>query len=138
MSDVVVPVLSSEGWITDIRKKADQVMAYFFASDYSQSNLFYTNIASLAWLVQQYGNDTTALQSAVESTLQQYLERYFTGVRLTVTIEDTTETGGGRYNIILDATVVEGEYRYSLGKLIETQNNKVVKIIDYFNKGTST
>lgn len=129
-----VPSLSTDGWVTDIRKKADLVIAHYLASDYSQSNVFLTRITSLAYQVQTYGHDPEQLQPLIQSSLQAYLERYFESATVKVTIE-SSEQGTARYDIRFDGVVTQGGLRYSVGKLIEVQNNKVKRIMDLFATG---
>lgn len=135
MTVAAVPSLSTDGWVTDIRKKADLVMAHYFASDYSQSNVFLSKITSLAYQVQREGHNTFELKRLIESDLQQYLGRYFDNVQIDVRIEDEDASGTNRYNIVFDATVAEHGIRYSLGRLIEVQNSKIKRIVKLLQTG---
>jgi len=128
-----VPSLSSDGFITEIRKKADMVMAHYFASDYSQSNAFLGEVTSLAYQVQQYGSDTNRLKEEIETKLTRYLERYFDAASVTVTITDGTSAN--RYNIDFDAMVVKDNLRYSVGRLVEVQNGRLANIINRLQNG---
>lgn len=135
--EIAIPSLSAEGFITDIRKMGDMVMAHYFASDFSQSNAFYGQITSLAYHVQQYGHQPERLRDEIETRVTQYLERYFDGATVTVTITDHEQGSPNRYNINFDAVVIKGDQRYSLGRLIEVQNGKVKNIINLFQTGTA-
>lgn len=131
--EIAVPTLSGDGFATDIRKQADALMAYYLASDYSQSNVFLGNIMSLAYQVQEHGHDTFALKQEIERSSEEYLGRHFDTARVTVDIEDIDDRA--QYNIIYNAVVTKAGLSYSLGKLIEIQNNKVVKIINIMQNG---
>ncbi len=135
MTIPAVPSLSTDGWVTDIRKKADLVLAHYFASDYSQSNVFLSKITSLAYQVQQAGSNTFELKRLIESDLQQYLGRYFDNVQVDIRIEDEDSSGTNRYNIVFDATVAENGIRYSVGRLIEVQNSKIKRIVKLLQTG---
>lgn len=133
--EIAVPSLSLEGFITDIRKTCDLLLAHYFASDFSQSNCFMGEISSLSYQVQQYGSDPDRLKSDIEVKLTRYLERHFDSAFVSVTINAGTSGTPNRYNIDVDATVVKGEQRYSVGHLLETLNGKMVSIIQKFQKG---
>lgn len=132
-----VPSLSSEGFITDIRKLADTIIAHYFASDYSQSNVFYGEITSLAYQVQLYGNDPDRLKEEIQSRCTRYLERYFDAAIVNVSINENPGGTKFGYEIVFDATVVKDNVKYNLGRLIEVQNGKMVNIIKKFQEGTT-
>lgn len=128
-----VPTLSGDGFATDIRVKADALIAYYFASDFSQSNVFRENVISLAYQVQQLGNNPTELKRAIEMSTEEYLGSHFDTASVQVSIPDTTDAA--QYEIVFDAVVTQDDLKYSVGKLVEVQNNRVVRIIDKLNKG---
>jgi len=91
--------LSDKGWVTDGRDIFDRVFAYFLASDYSQSNVYYNNISSFPYIIQESGNDITKLIQTTESTLKTYLSRYFTDV--VVLVKDTTPDASGAVELTI-------------------------------------
>lgn len=130
-----VPSLSTDGWVTDIRKKADLLLAHYFASDYSQSNVFLSRITSLSYQVQTFGHDPTQLRTLIQNGLETYLSRYFDSVEVNVTIEKGARGDTARYDIRFDGVVVQDGLRYSIGRLIEIQNNKVKRVMTFFETG---
>lgn len=132
--EIAVPTLSVDGFATDIRKQADALVAYYFASDHSQSNVFMGRVISIAYHIQQHGHDTFTLKQEMERDLQAYLERHFDSATVTITIEETADSS--QYNINFDAMVTKGNTRYSVGRLVEIQNQRVVNIIDIMRTGS--
>lgn len=128
-----VPTLSAKGWIDDIENKADRLTAYFFVSEFSQSELYAGNVASLPYIVANYGHDQLRCATQVEDALRTMFQRYYDQVSVTVTTDTINGRDNGQYNLIVDLNVVQGAYRYSLGKLISTANNLVTNIMDINN-----
>lgn len=131
--DKAVPTLSSDGFATDIRVKADALIAYYFASDFSQSNLFRENIVSLAYQVQQFGSSPNELKRVITASMEGYLGRHFDSASVSVQINESDASA--QYEIVFDAVVTQDDLKYSVGKLVEIQNNRVVRIIDKLQKG---
>lgn len=125
-----VPTLSASGFVTNIGPKADNVVAYFLTSEYSQSDIYYKNITSLNWLVAMYGNVPNEMTSQTRTALERYLARYFEGVQVNVTTEGAD---AGRYSLVLDITVTENGKSYSLGREITLVESKVIQIINNLN-----
>jgi nucleotide-binding universal stress UspA family protein len=127
---IPVPSLSASGWVIEIAEKADKLMANFFASDYSQSNIYKGSITSLAYMVREWSKDTYTLSTNMERELFNYLSRYFEEVQVDVSVSEETVSGQGTVlSIELDVIVVENGQRYSLGHLITTMDSQVIEII---------
>lgn len=133
--EIAIPSLSMDGFVTEIRKQTDLMIAHYFASDFSQSNNFYGKITSLAYQVQLYGNDPTRLKAEMEEKLTRYLERYMESAIVEVKINAGTSGSLNRYNIDFDATVVKNGLRYSVGHMIEVQNGRVKSIMNKLQNG---
>lgn len=132
---VKVPTLSSSGWVSEIAEKADKLLSYFFVSEASQSNFYAGSITSLTALLQRYGNDEFELRSAVETSLMNYLQRYFESVDVTVTVRENTVEGRKGLDLEVDIVVYEQGKEYSLGRLVSTLNSSIMKIAELNNTG---
>lgn len=86
---------SDQGWVNSPLALADNLMADFYASDYSQSYLFEGKIRSMSYLVASNQGDFAALCLAVGVELRDYFTRYFSNV--TATAENVTDENSG-YN----------------------------------------
>lgn len=128
-----VPTLSTAGWVTELSEKADRVMAYFFVSEFSQTALYPGGISSLPYLVATFGETPLKLIEQLQNTMSALLQRYFDQAHVTVDYDIPDPQSPSRYNVTVDATVVEGKYRYSVGKLISTLDSKVLEIININN-----
>ncbi len=93
MDNRIVPTLSTDNFITEPILKLDTLYAYFLSSEFSQTNTYKGNIASLKYLMQKNTGDTSALVSDIISTLTVFLKRYFTEVNVFAEMVDTTVIG---------------------------------------------
>ena len=132
MSKNTLPSVSTSGWITSVAEKADRCLAYFFVSDYSQSDLYPNKITSLPYILQHTAGDTQALRDEVQTSLNQYLGRYFDQVN-TVATADTTDTTDQRLNLKILVAVTQDGVQYNLSKLVATLNSAIVEIININN-----
>jgi len=128
-----LPTLSSSGFVSGIAEKADRLMSYYFVSEDSQSNLYRGQITSLPKQIQLLGNDEQALTSRITKELERLLGSYFDGVEVNVTTAIPNTQDPNRINVTVSATVAENGQQYSLAKLINVVNSRIVKIIDINN-----
>ena len=132
---IKIPTLSSSGWVSEVSEKADKAISYFFVSDHSQTALYPGNVSSLAYIVQQYGNDALALLSEMQRRVQTYMSHQFDEANVSVTLAAVTEPDNGQINLKLLISVKENGKEYSIGRLIKTLNSKVQEIINLNNNG---
>lgn len=130
-----VPTLSTAGFVTDMPTMIDRMFSYYLTSDYSQSNLFQGKILSLQKQVQAYQHDRTMLVNNIREELEGYFNSVADSTTVRVSIDDPNPDDPNRINITLEAMVVKGGKAYSVGKLIETQDSKILKIIHLNNDG---
>lgn len=128
-----VPTLSEARWVNNVAEKADQLVAYYFAADASQTHLYPDAVVSLPAHVQQYGNDETQLRLKVRESLERYLREYFEQVIVDVTTELPSPDDTNRINLTLECNIVDNGVSYSLSRLITVVNSKVVQIVDILN-----
>jgi hypothetical protein len=131
-----VPTLSTAGFVTDMPSMIDRMFSYYLTSDYSQSNLFEGKILSLQKQVQAYQHDRTMLVSNIRDELEGYFNSVADSSTVKVSLDDPNPDDPSRINITLEAMVIKNGKAYSVGKLIETQDSKILKIIHLNNEGT--
>lgn len=133
--DAPVPTLSQDGWVTDPNLKGDYLLSHFFLSEFSQTQLYIGNVASLPYLIQKNQGNNNSLQSDAEETLRNYFSRYFTQVDVQVIInQDTTNVNKSQFNFYVSYNDSFGQ-RLSLGKAVDTVNSTITNIIDINNNG---
>lgn len=128
------PTLSSFGWVSTIEEKGDMVLSYFITSEHSQSVLYRGNIASLQYLIKEYGHDEVILHSEVSRVLEDYLRRYFgNDISVNIRVFEQDPDKPGQLTIQLNCIIRENGFSYSLGRRVEFLNGKLVKIAEINN-----
>ena len=133
---IPVPTLSTAGWVTSPNEKADSLMAHFYASDKFQSYLYFGQVTTVQWLIEQYGHDIPTLVSQMKAALEVYLGRYYDSVNVDMSSDDSVETVvGNEVELKVYATVSENGKEYSFGALIVAANSKVLRVSKLNNVG---
>ncbi len=118
--------MSTFGRITDPVKKMDELLGYFYASDYSQSSEFFGKIQSLSHIVQSVGKNTEQIPALVETALRDLMLGYFDEVSPVVTLESVVaETNS--YQLVVKLTTVIGTETYNAASISEIQNSVLMK-----------
>jgi len=123
-----VPNLSHRGFVNDIVGRVDLLLSYFLVANYSQTELYYSKITSLPYLVKRFGEDPRQLVSQVQSSLTTYFSRYFEGILIEcdfqyldriaatgpyrITIQITAlDQNGVRVNIASELSMIDGTFK---------------------------
>lgn len=133
MSGNSLVCLDTTGYVTDPLIKADRLLAYFFVSDYSQSNSHLGYIHSLPYIIQSNISNLLQMGIDIEESLKILFRNYFDSMDVTVKVEPVIENGiesETKRNILLDIIVIEDGVQYSLGKAVSLSNSKVKKVIN--------
>lgn len=130
-----VPTLSEDGWENDPVKMGDILISHFFISDYSQTQVYTGQVASLPYIVQQNQSNLSGLFSDITSVLTRYLSRYFQNVIVEVN-QNTQYSVGSSIAINLFVSYVGSDGKtYTLTNLIQTLNSKILNITNLNNNG---
>jgi len=89
-----VPVLGSEGWVTDGDRMMRQLYALIFSADQAQDPIYKDAVTSMGYLIQMYGSDSSAFQSNVTTALKGMFGRYFDNVSVSFTEANDQSAGG--------------------------------------------
>lgn len=128
---VVVPTLSTEGWLSDARLQASYLMKYFLVSDYSQSNDYLGQVKSLPYYIQRGSSNFFYLQEDIQNALRELFGRHFDDVEAGVKIltsDDLPEIDKSRYNIDISIIVTKNGTKYSLGRLLQIINEDITLV----------
>lgn len=133
MDNRLIPSLSTDSWVSSTLLKADYLFSHFFLSDYSQSYIYYGNVSSLAYILQQNKDNMQRTISVLTDSLTAYFSKYFNNVIVQVTeLENKEDPTAAILSIYLKFTDTDNT-EHVLGKLLETANLKIKKIIDINN-----
>ena len=117
-----IPSLSVNGWIKDSRNILLKLYEYFLTSEFSQSNIYLNEIASLKYIIKK-SNNPDEIVVIIKETLETMYTRYFQSVIVTVDYElvDSTDV----YKINID--VIDDENKtYSLNRETSITKNNII------------
>ncbi len=130
MPDNVKPSLSTDGWIANSALKLDDLLADFYYSEFSQSTIYYGNVASLPYIIQNNRNDPVGTANSIKTTLQLYLNRYFNSVTVDCSASyDTDDQGKASVKLYVETTDAAGKTQ-TMSKLLFFLNSKFIKAMD--------
>lgn len=124
---VNLPSLSSSGFISDPAVKLDKLLSYFFVADFSQSNQHKGRVASLPYLVKNYGDQPNILVDRIQTTVENMLGAYFESVQVLVTEEDPL-TVKPEYNVRLEGSVTHNGKKYDIARLLNVSNSTLMSV----------
>lgn len=127
---ILVPTLSSNGWVKDTALKADSLFAYYLISNASQSYLYTGLVSSLPNDIAISNNDTITLTDVIKKNISALFSRYFQAVEVIVKVSAIDPLKPNELNIDITVEVTDNNERFTLGKLIETVDSKVKQVTD--------
>jgi hypothetical protein len=129
-----IPTVSAQGWVTDIDQKGDRILSYFIITDYSQSNRWQGEIASLPQLVKGFDNSTAYLEEQITQKLDNLMRRNFgSDVSVRVRVTNVDESNPTHLSIRMGCDITYANVVYSLGKQVEFLNGKLQVITKLTN-----
>lgn len=130
-----VPTLSLSGFVQDLPTMIDYMFSYYLTSDYSQSNLFRGQVVSLQKQIQQYQHSDIELTRRIREELEGYFNSVVDDANIEVSTDRPVPEDPNRINISLSAILIKDGKQYSVGRLIQTQDSKILDIIKLNNEG---
>jgi hypothetical protein len=131
---IPVPTLSPQGWVTETASKIDILLSHYVSTDQEQSNIYKSSLSNLQYLVEQNSGDGAATASAIASSIQAYLARYYENViaeaRFSLTDPKESST---TVKITLSLNFTEQGVQYTANRLLTYFNGKFKEITEVNN-----
>lgn len=125
---IAIPTLGTDGWITDPEVVADTIISSFITTNHSQSNLFKDANKSFQSILMKNTNNISYLEEDLIDILDKKLKASF-GDDSYATVEiNALEDKPDQFMISLVGTIFSEGKEYSITKLIQTENSRVIKI----------
>lgn len=124
-----VPTLTAEGMVKAVDRKCDRILMNMFASDAGQSNVFSGQVVSIQDIIYKYSDDVKAAGDAVAAKVELVLKRYFDAATVRAVVTELPDKPS-RYDISIRGSVVELSRRYDFGRMVESANGMVQKIMN--------
>ena len=125
--------LGEGGWITDGQKMLDKVMAWAYASDYTQSYYFSGDVTSIVQIVQDNAGNLERAVGELQEKLTSYLSRFFDEVQLECYIVEKMFKGNNLLGeVILRASMIDHTGQVlELSEVMTDKGSVVRKVLDY-------
>ena len=122
-----IPTLSLSGWLAAPEVKMNKLFEHFMASEYSQSNFHYGDVASLKYLIATT-TDHTELRNNIINALRKLYLNHFDTAEVAVDVGDVNERG--LTPIVVSISVTENGNTYTLRKAVE---GKLGSAVNFYN-----
>ena len=119
-----LPMLNRNGWIENKEIVIDKLFEHFLASEYSQTNLLYGEVASLKFILASSANVDT-IRHDIISALNTLFSKYFDTVSVYVNVVSDEKSGTNIFNISME--IKDDGETYTLYKAVETRLGKITK-----------
>jgi hypothetical protein len=129
MTSNPLATMSRKGYLTGVNERLDRQLAYYLTSDLSQTTLYQGSVRSFQGTIQQYNDNITGLQQAVEADLTALYSAIFDAVVVSITVNETSPDGTNRLDIVIDVIVTDAGVNYSLGQGIQSINGVATPLI---------
>lgn len=128
-----IPCLGPKGWITDGRTMLDQMMAWAYASNASQSLFFDGDIISIAAILQKNGGKIDSAVAELQEALNRYLGKVFDNVEITVSkVEKQFVDHYLAGEIMVSGSVVDHTgLQLELHEVMSNKGSAVRQVLDY-------
>lgn len=127
------PSLSTKGWIEDVPGVLDAVSANFMLTHPSLSVEFNKAILALPAIIQEWGNDETAIQRELGTDLETLFGRYFDKPIVEARVSYPDENDLTRMAVSVYIAVERDGVSYNVAREVALANNKVVNIMEINN-----
>jgi hypothetical protein len=126
----VIPILGSEGWVTDPQHKLTCMLAHALVSDYSQTTIYAGKVTSLAYIIATHQTDQTEMADVMESTLREYYSRVFLVSDISVMYSDVIDQ---KYKLYISVSVIANGETYSLSVACDVDNGTLSHVLKIVN-----
>lgn len=123
-----IPTLTSEGFVSAIDRKCDRALINLFASDASQSNVFLGRVYSIQDVIYRFSNNIPEVGREVARIIEIVLKTYFDDAFVTGRVSEIPDKPG-HFDIAINGTVVENMRKYDFGRMVESANGMVQKLM---------
>lgn len=130
-----VPTLSEDAWVSDAKQKADYLMAHFFLSDYSQTQLYVGKVSSLPWVIQSTQGNMMQTVLQLQQTLETYFGRYFDNVVVDVVDQTPTDSSSAEIVLYIAFTDPETGATHTVNEVLRERNGIFSRIASISNTG---
>lgn len=124
-----IPTMGITGWINDFAAVADYLLACYITTNVSDSTLHAEQNTSMQYTLKEFANDMLTMEERMHDDLLAKFQVIFGDTaEVTVEISVEDENKPGQYTIRFTSTVYDGAQAYVVGRLVQYENGRVIKI----------
>lgn len=124
-----IPTLGVTGWSNDFSAEADYILACYITTNPSDSILHFQQNTSMQYTLKVYSGNPLAIEEHMREDLLTKLQTIFGNTaEATVEVEAEDDSKPDNFSIRFTGTVYDSTTSYVVGRLVQFENGKVVKI----------
>jgi hypothetical protein len=133
MAGVFIPTMGIKGWINATEDVADYMVACFMESNPSQLVFSRDQSTSLQYLLKENAGFPTELETKLQSALDKKLKTVFGDQSYANVTVDNKPDDDTKFTINFTGYIITAERSYTLGRAVQIQDSRVVKIAEINN-----
>ena len=127
-----IPTLTIDGFVVNKAIQVGKLFEYFLTSDYSQTNTYYSKIASMKYILAEYSN-VSDIKSEIEKVLLRMYNTYYDSA--TVYIESTDpDIVTGIITLTISVICTYDNIQYQLSKNLKYVNSNITNYYDLLDE----
>lgn len=131
---IVLPTLSTFGWVKNPAEKIDFALTHMFYADRFQTSLYGNNVTSIPYVLEEASGSIDKAATAVRQVINNYLLRYYDSVQVNVsTEEEDPENSSSKIKMSLDIRVIENGVEYHVSRLISLIDGRFKEFVELNN-----
>jgi len=124
-----IPTLGITGWINDLAASADYMLACYITANVYDSVLHYGQNTTMQYTLKTFANNMQAIEERMHDDLLAKFQVVFGDTaEVTVEVDTEDENKPDQYTIRFTGTVYEGTTAYVVGRLVQYENGRVIRI----------
>ena len=123
MKKLLMPTLSSRGWLSTPELIIDEVLNNYLSANPSQTMLFSGNVVSLQYAVYKTNNNENLLANRVKSDLETMYNEYSDNIDVTV----NHKTVDGKIKLFISGTVEINSKYYDINQVVSNMDSMFAK-----------
>ena len=126
---ISIPTLGLTGWTSDLAANADYMLACYITTNVSDSVLHAGQNTTMQYTLKEFAGNMQAIEENMHNDLLAKFQATFgESAEITIQVDSEDSNKPDQYTIRFSGTVYEGSTAYVVGRLVEYENGRVVKI----------
>lgn len=124
-----IPTMGVTGWLKDYAAEADYILACYITTQTSDSILHFQQNTSMQYTLKLFAGNMLSIEEKMHEDILTKLQAIFGNTaEATVEVEAEDDSKPDNYTIRFTGTVYDTSQSYIVGRLVQFENGKVVKI----------